>query len=290
MKKLFSGCCCPIVYYKQFLIVGKKGLTIYKEVEPNVFEEYFHTSKINNVEFLNCCEDKLYAKNSSGKFLIYDFKSNSIFAIFRHKKPLMPVERNFCLLGEFEFLDITKTEDGKYYFTTVNLFEKTKKKEVIPVPQNYVVSTALADKLNKCFHFVFTGIERKGEIIQYKINTETGNLSVQKFDHAPTTDRFILATPSFTVIQRLGDAVIKIGDEEILLKRGNDGYFVKIDFLNDNLIWVIFSTKFLLFDIKSKTVIKEFPLKYCFDVCCDKNRIFFGTWEGLYMEEVSFDL
>lgn len=47
MKKLFSGCCCPIVYYKQFLIVGKKGLTIYKEVEPNVFEEYFHTSKIN---------------------------------------------------------------------------------------------------------------------------------------------------------------------------------------------------------------------------------------------------
>lgn len=101
---------------------------------------------------------------------------------------------------------------------------------------------------------------------------------------------FNLATPSFTVIQRLGDAVIKIGDEEILLKRGNDGYFVKIDFLNDNLIWVIFSTKFLLFDIKSKTVIKEFPLKYCFDVCCDKNRIFFGTWEGLYMEEASFDL
>ena len=111
MKKLFSGCCCPIVYYKQFLVVGKKGLTIYKEVEPNVFEEYFHTSKINNVEFLNCCEDKLYAKNSSGKFLIYDFKSNSIFAIFRYKKPLLPVEMNFYLLGEFEFLDITKTEE-----------------------------------------------------------------------------------------------------------------------------------------------------------------------------------
>lgn len=50
MKKLFSGCCCPIVYYKQFLIVGKKGLTIYKEVEPNVFEEYFHTSKINKTK------------------------------------------------------------------------------------------------------------------------------------------------------------------------------------------------------------------------------------------------
>lgn len=74
------------------------------------------------------------------------------------------------------------------------------------------------------------------------------------------------------------------------LKKDNSGYFVKIDFLNDNLMWVIFSTKFLLFDIKSKTVIKEFPLKYCFDVCCDKNRIFFGTWEGLYMEEASFDL
>ncbi len=54
------------------------------------------------------------------------------------------------------------------------------------------------------------------------------NLSVEKYKRIP--DWTVLATPSFTVIQRLGDAVIKIGDEEILLKRGNDGYFVKIDF------------------------------------------------------------
>ena len=288
MKKLFSGCCCPIVYYKQFLVVGKKGITIYKEVEPNIFEEYFHTSKINNVEFLNCCEDKLYAKNSSGKFLIYDFKSNSIFAIFRYKKPLLPVEMNFYLIGEFEFLDITKTEDRKYYFTTVNVLEKTKKKEVIPLPQGYRLDSVFFDKSTKYFYSYFFSFEENSNIVQYRIDTKNMNLSVEKYKRIP--DWTVLATPSFTVIQRLGDAIIKIGDDEILLKRSNDGYFVKIDFLNDNLIWVIFSTKFLLFDIKSKTVIKEFPLKYCFDVCCDKNRIFFGTWEGLYMEEASFDL
>lgn len=44
----------------------------------------------------------------------------------------MPVERNFCLLGEFEFLDITKTEDGKYYFTTVNVLERLRKKKSFP--------------------------------------------------------------------------------------------------------------------------------------------------------------
>lgn len=288
MKKISNGNCSPIFFRKPFLITGKRGITVFRETSPDSFEEYYHTSKIKDVEFFCSYNDTIFAKNSSGEFLIYDFNSNDIISGFKYEQNLVPVEMNFCSLSEFEIFDIAYSKSGHTVCNIIDICKKEIRSETIPLDPKYKISSVVFEKTKAICYLTLFNSKEKGQLILCHVNIRDLSMSFEKIDRPP--EWVVFYDPTVMISRKQSCAVVKTNAHEYVFESKNGGCFIKAKAIDNKHLALIYSNEIAILNPYKTGIIEAFPIIFASDICRDNKRIFLSSWKGLYIQNNVFAL
>lgn len=292
MKKILKIGCGSISYNEDYICAGGNRIGF---IDRKTNEVCHLLSGIKDVISTSIDEEYLYVKTTNGIYSAYNLKKQEFeFKGFCKEKRRTSHDNKFFCINNGVILDVLDLEDSNWYAIKYNLIKNSYEKLFL-INQKYYCCDWNIDYKNQNAVFIFVETNSSDKI---KTNCVFLVMNLKKFEIVSKTSLVFehnitpkclinsnnLLLSNMEIINIYTNKRFLL-DESNQFDNINNGYFNGYSLSIKHELLLIFSKKIYIYDIKNKSLLYDFDCEYGSTGALIDNKIFIGTWNGLYLLE-----
>lgn len=292
MKKILSFGCDAIAYNDTLICSGGNQIGLVDRSSGLILGIL---KGARNIISLQVDSEYIYAKTTAGIYCVFDLKSKELkYKNYCRDKKNTSHDGKFFLYDKCIILDILKLKDDFYYLIKYDITSCVYEKVCIS-KNNFVCKDWYVDRY-----------ERKAYVLlletcclnHLQTNCYITVINIDDFqieEENPLTFEYGIIPIGFAEKDAILLNNMQIADvissKRFLLNSQNyfkdkaSGYFVKMKFMSEKQIILIFSECVLIYDLSSSNLIKKYDCQYGANAACIDDKTYFATWNGLFVTD-----
>ena len=292
MKKVLKFGCGSIAYNNDYIFAGANKIGIIDRKTNNVCG---FLSGMRNITSISMDKQYVYAKTTTGIYGAFNLEPQELEykGYCREKKNTSHDGKIFCIESGV-ILDLLSLKDENKYAVKYNIFTKSYEKVCLSNSNFHCYSWNVDFQSRKAFYlFVKTRRSKheKTNCIFKTVNVDSLEIESEiafDFENGIFPKRLINSHSVLLSNMQIADIYTKERYMLDSVNRFNNpdcGYFVSMSVSSKNNLILVFSNAVFVYDIEKRVLLNRYDCVYGSAANIIDERIYIGTWDGLFVIE-----